>query len=380
MHNFLISKIFRPIAGHNAHSALANHMINIGKMYDRADRKISSDNRELEEYELRSATYMKDIVQVFGEMKLYGNVIWSTCANPTEYLKVARSKGSKAKHYQSYTASFAIAFAAGPIDKIGKLFFNDEEVAEELYTIRRYNGCDSQMPDHLIQKHIGVGKTPAFRDSCYIVVENVDLAEFKYKIPKVSAIIERKVTSIKELIQGDYNINSLSYIKGIVLNSKIDTEFLADVLGFDIKLEDGMVAFANRGDANPIEITDQQLIPIDNAPYIYELDGEGQSNLKLNYLDDKQYKVRSYMASHSQDIKVLSVNLPFAIDADQIQNVYQNLSDGEGSQIMIEILVNPAVNIGSYVNFADLELGVMKVVKYVYTSRNTMLLVLYLGK
>lgn len=376
IHNFLISKIFRPIAGHNTHSSLVNHMINIGKMYDRAGDKSPSDDRILEEYELRSATYIKDIAQVFGEMKLYGNVIWSTCANPKEYFKAVRSTSIKTKRYQSYTASFAIAFSAGPVEKIATLFFNDEEVAEELYTTRRYCGGDSQMPDPLIEKHLGVGKTPAFRDLCYVVVEDVDLAEFKYKIPKVSAIINKEITSMKDVIQGDYNVNSLNYIKGITLNSKIDLQFLGQALGFDIKSKNGAITFADKGDSDPIKIGNDQVIPIDNAPYIYELYGEGQTNLKLNYLDDKQYKVRSYMSSHSQDMGVKSVNLPFAIDSDQIQTIYQNLNEVKGAQVMVEILANPAVDIGSYVHFTDLELGVMKVASYVYTERNTVVLAL----
>ncbi len=54
-----------------------------------------------------------------------------------------------------------------------------------------YKGDEKQLPDSLIETHMGVGKTPAYRGLAYIVIENFPLAQYGNRIPNFTFEVRR---------------------------------------------------------------------------------------------------------------------------------------------------------------------------------------------
>jgi hypothetical protein len=53
--------------------------------------------------------------------------------------------------------------------------------------IRMHLGDETQEPDSVIEMHLGVGETPAFRGLCYLVFNDLQLQDFANRIPNISA-------------------------------------------------------------------------------------------------------------------------------------------------------------------------------------------------
>ena len=101
------------------------------------------------------------------------------------------SSGQKVENTTyTYSVSFAVAFGEGN-DRVqlGRLWMDGKEVDLSTVTSTFYQGTDTQAPDSIIQSVEGAAKTPAFRDTCYIVFEDFELADYSNRIPQVTAEI-----------------------------------------------------------------------------------------------------------------------------------------------------------------------------------------------
>ena len=99
----------------------------------------------------------------------------------------------------------------GEVENIKNIWADSTLLDLKKYKYRFYNGTGNQEPDSLMEAVNGIGKTPAYRDMCYIVFENFPLTEFNNRIPNFLFEITRK---------NDYTIdeNSLDFcVKGINL-------------------------------------------------------------------------------------------------------------------------------------------------------------------
>ena len=152
-----------------------------------------------------SSAYGAPIAIAYGTLRLAGNMIWSS--GITEQRNVARSsaggKGgggaSQTAVSYAYTASFAIAFAEGPADDVlrlwadGKLIYDktgtSSDVARPNLRFRFHLGSETQLPDPLIEAHVGEGRAPAHRGLCYLVFEDLPLADFGNRVPNITAEI-----------------------------------------------------------------------------------------------------------------------------------------------------------------------------------------------
>lgn len=145
-----------------------------------------------------AATYGLPVVRGWGVVRLPANMIWTSGIK--EESDTSKGKGlGKATTY-TYSASFAMAFAQGPADRILKIWADNKLIYDETgddassvvaggAVIRVYLGDENQIPDPTIEAVEGVGNVPAHRGIVYIVADNAPLEPFGNRIPNISALI-----------------------------------------------------------------------------------------------------------------------------------------------------------------------------------------------
>ncbi len=166
----------------------------------------------LKDLQVITSTYGNIIPIIFGTVKVAGNIIWSAplreVARSQTYKQSA--KGAKSTYTRTdymYYASFAISICEGEIDEIIRIFANDKVLNPANYNIRIYKGSEDQMPDPLIEAHLGTESSPAYRGQAYVVFEELGLEEFGNQIPNLNFEVRRTVRSkaenlAEELISG----------------------------------------------------------------------------------------------------------------------------------------------------------------------------------
>lgn len=152
---------------------------------------------KLAELTIQTATYGKMIPIIYGKVKLAGNIIWASDIKEEKhdhYKRQSKFGGKSLVASQfTYSISLAIAIGEGEIDEILRIWLNDQLIDPSKAVCRFYNGSEEQMPDPLIEADQGHKKTPAFRGLSYIVIEDLQLAEFGNSIPNFLFEVKRKV-------------------------------------------------------------------------------------------------------------------------------------------------------------------------------------------
>ena len=148
--------------------------------------------------------------RLWGTVACAGNLIWTTDLQETRDRDTTGGGKGGATPEQtittySYSVSAAWGFCEGPVSFVRRIWFDSELVYDHRDTnrgisikdgvgLRVYLGNDTQMPDPIIEANEGVGDTPAYRGTCYIVVQDLPLAEYGNRRPNVRAEIVREVT------------------------------------------------------------------------------------------------------------------------------------------------------------------------------------------
>ncbi|MGL4239374.1 baseplate multidomain protein megatron [Tabrizicola sp.] len=132
------------------------------------------------------------IGQIWGRMRVAGQVIWAT--EFTETVRRRRTgKGApkpKVNEY-SYSVSLAIALCEGEILRIGRVWADGNEISALDLNLRLYSGSETQLPDPLIEAIEGAGKAPAYRGLAYLVIEDLELAPYGNRVPQFSFEVVR---------------------------------------------------------------------------------------------------------------------------------------------------------------------------------------------
>ncbi len=172
----------------------------VGSAIDRAifSPKIKSYGPRLSDLTVQTSTEGATLPILFGTMRFAGNVIWSTglTENATEEEQGGMSGGGSSYTTYSYTTDAAVAICEGVITGIrriwadSKLIYDVSETASVdtlvssssiAKSIRIYTGTEDQLEDPLIQAV--EGSVPAYRGTAYIVVEDLNLADFGNRLP-----------------------------------------------------------------------------------------------------------------------------------------------------------------------------------------------------
>ena len=143
---------------------------------------------KVDRFRLTNAGEGDPITQLYGRMRLGGQVIWATDFQEVTNVS-GGGKGSKPSPKTteySYSVSVAIALCEGEITSVGRIWADGEEVAPDDLNMRVYIGSLDQLPDPGMEAVEGAGQVPAYRGTAYVVMEDLPLAQFGNRVPQFS--------------------------------------------------------------------------------------------------------------------------------------------------------------------------------------------------
>lgn len=160
------------------------------------------EGSRLSEVQITSSTEGTPFKRLWGTTRLGGQIIWSTKFLETTTVDTEEVDGGKGggggqeieTTTYTYSVSFAVALCEGHNRaSLGRIWLDGKLLDQANHTIRFYPGSDSQEPDFLIEEKEGAGRAPAFRHTCYLVFDNLQLADWGNRIPQVTAEITRPI-------------------------------------------------------------------------------------------------------------------------------------------------------------------------------------------
>jgi hypothetical protein len=168
----------------------------LGQVIDQRIMGAGSDVVEtgrVDRFRLTGASEGAAIAQLYGRMRIAGQVIWATDFVETTTVSGGGKGGPskpKTKDY-SYTVSLAIALCEGEISRVGRVWADGVEIACDDLNMRIYAGARDQLPDPKMEAVEGAGKVPAYRGTAYVVFEDLDLGQFGNRVPQFSFEVMR---------------------------------------------------------------------------------------------------------------------------------------------------------------------------------------------
>ena len=145
---------------------------------------------KVDRFRLTQAGEGAAIAQVYGRMRVGGQVIWaSDFAETTTVTGGGGGKGAPSTPQTteySYSVSLAIALCEGEITSIGRIWADGEEISAHALNMAVYRGTRDQLPDPTIAAIEGADAVPAFRGTAYVVMENLGLGPFGNRVPQFS--------------------------------------------------------------------------------------------------------------------------------------------------------------------------------------------------
>lgn len=172
-----------------------------------------TEGPRLKDSKLTTSTEGETIAQLYGRMRLDGQIIWASRFKETVNTETVSTQtggkggggGSTSSTNTTYTysVSLAIAFCQGSGKAaLSRAWADGKEMDLSQYTFRFYNGNDTQTADAHIEAIEGAGNVPAYRGVCYLVLEDLPLADFGNRVPQITAeLVAPLVTSDVDDIQ-----------------------------------------------------------------------------------------------------------------------------------------------------------------------------------
>ncbi|MFX0542392.1 baseplate multidomain protein megatron [Roseovarius sp. S4756] len=142
------------------------------------------------------------IAQVYGRMRVAGQVIWATEFRET--VNVTSSSGGKGApsapkvRQYSYSVSIALALCEGEISNVGRIWADGSELTRNSIVMRIYTGRRDQLPDPKIEAVEGAGTVPAYRGTAYVVIEDLELGQFGNRVPQFTFEVTRPSQASEE--------------------------------------------------------------------------------------------------------------------------------------------------------------------------------------
>lgn len=145
----------------------------------------------LSDLSVQTSRYGAQLPRIFGRMRIAGTVIWAT--DLRESSSTSGGKGQPSVTSYSYSASFAVALSSRRIGGIGRIWADGNllrgaagDMKVPLGALRVHDGSAGQPADPLIAAAVGMGQAPAFRGIAYVVLEDLQLADFGNRIPSLT--------------------------------------------------------------------------------------------------------------------------------------------------------------------------------------------------
>lgn len=192
----------------------------IGQSLDQRNIGAASNSTSIgriDRLHLSGVGYGTPIKQVWGRVRIAGEIIWASRFLETRTVSTG-SKGNSGPRSEvfSYSVSIAIALCEGEALAVGRVWADGTEIALNSLDLRFYSGSEEQLPDPKIEAVEGIGFAPSYRGTCYIVVENLNIARFGNRVPQLSFEVIRRANSQTELDYSDLPgaINAVALIPG----------------------------------------------------------------------------------------------------------------------------------------------------------------------
>ena len=172
----------------------------------------------VDRFRLTGASEGMAVQQVFGRMRVPGQVIWATRFVETE-TTTGGGKGAGPQQSVtefSYSVSMAIALCEGEITRIGRVWADGTEISPDQLNMRIYLGTTDQQPDPKIVAVEGDGNVPAYRGIAYVVLEDLPLDQFGNRVPQLTFEVMRPsaANEIPELADIARQVRGVAMIPG----------------------------------------------------------------------------------------------------------------------------------------------------------------------
>ena len=145
---------------------------------------------KVDQFRLTGASEGAPVGQVFGRVRLGGQVIWSSRFLESTDTTDA-GKGAPEITEYSYSVSLAVALCEGEITRVGRIWADGLEIGRGDLNMTVYHGTTDQMPDPRMEAIEGAGNVPAYRGTAYVVIEDLKLGKFGNRVPQFSFEVMR---------------------------------------------------------------------------------------------------------------------------------------------------------------------------------------------
>ncbi len=150
----------------------------------------------LENLSVQDSRYGAGIPIVYGNVRVAGNVIWSSDLLETRHTETAGGKGgspSVTTNTFTYSVHCAIGICAGPVAGINTIWADNTIIFQDgVWTpglfdgVQIYTGGDAQTPDSFMQSLLGAENVPSYSGLAYVVFDNLQLAKFGNRLPNLT--------------------------------------------------------------------------------------------------------------------------------------------------------------------------------------------------
>ncbi|GMN02277.1 phage tail protein [Erythrobacter sp. MTPC3] len=331
------------------------------------------EGARLSELSVTTSSYGQPIPRIFGRMRVAGTVIWSTdLAEQSQ--KQGGGKGSPSTTTYTYSVSFAVALSSTPIARIGRIWADGNLLrgsAGDLKVegqMRTYLGDGLASVDPVIAADKGE-LAPAFRDTAYVVFEDLQLGDFGNRIPALTFEVFAKNSadvSLGEIVPKTVNSDggqSLDFARGFADEGGSLAYSLAAidrVYPLACVVADGGLNLASK-DVLPetVMMLPEQLSQDDSeeaaSRHKQRADQEAGRSIALRYYDeDRDYQPGVQRAVGRRNTgREQSIDLPATLTADgakQLANSTASRSRWRREQVSWRVgELNPQIRPGSIV-------------------------------
>lgn len=148
------------------------------------------DAPHLNDLKITSSAYGRHISYVWGTVRKAGDVLWALDRVPhAQHAQQGKGGGDGPVTGWTYSCTFAMGLCKGPIKGVRRIWANNKLVydvsegntgfvGDIKFRMNFYSGNETQLPDPIMEQHLGVGNTPAYRGLAYIVFDDLDLSQF----------------------------------------------------------------------------------------------------------------------------------------------------------------------------------------------------------
>ncbi|MBV9548264.1 MAG: glycoside hydrolase/phage tail family protein [Alphaproteobacteria bacterium] len=155
-------------------------------------RHVSREGPRLTDLSLQASQEGAPVAAVYGRVRLAGQVIWASRFRETATTNTQGGKGGSVSQTDyAYSISFAVGLCEGVAARIGRVWANGNLLDLSRFAYRFHSGSETQAPDPAIAEIEGEANAPAYRGLCYVVFEDMALADFGNRIPQLQFEIFR---------------------------------------------------------------------------------------------------------------------------------------------------------------------------------------------